>query len=113
MQQAGALIEFAMPCLWVYVSGKSNEPDPQFLCGARDCCGGLAVAWLRLAGPTPPAQSRLGRHSMLSAARHATARILKAAEMESLLPSGRLPAPPHDHVHHPDGVLYPITKDGP
>jgi len=33
------------------------------------------------------------------------------------LPSGRLPAPPHDasgHTwHHPDGVLFRITKAGP
>lgn len=32
------------------------------------------------------------------------------------LPSGRLPAPPHDasgHTwHHPDGVLFRITKEG-
>lgn len=33
------------------------------------------------------------------------------------LPSGRMPAPPHDasgHTwHHPDGVLFRITKEGP
>ncbi|MBS3651868.1 cytochrome c [Pseudaminobacter sp. 19-2017] len=33
------------------------------------------------------------------------------------LPSGRMPAPPHDasgHTwHHPDGVLFRITKQGP
>jgi len=33
------------------------------------------------------------------------------------LPNGRLPAPPHDasgHTwHHPDEVLFPITKNGP
>lgn len=33
------------------------------------------------------------------------------------LPSGRLPAPPHDaggHTwHHPDGILFEITKRGP
>ncbi|MCF6103950.1 c-type cytochrome [Mesorhizobium muleiense] len=33
------------------------------------------------------------------------------------LPSGRMPAPPHDasgHTwHHPDGVLFRITKKGP
>ncbi|MCC2688952.1 MAG: cytochrome [Rhizobiaceae bacterium] len=33
------------------------------------------------------------------------------------LPSGRMPAPPHDasgHTwHHPDGVLFRITREGP
>lgn len=36
---------------------------------------------------------------------------------KSPLPSGRMPAPPHDasgHTwHHPDGVLFRITRDGP
>ncbi|HRY27357.1 MAG TPA: cytochrome c [Geminicoccaceae bacterium] len=36
---------------------------------------------------------------------------------QSRLPSDRLPAPPHDasgHTwHHPDGVLFRITKEGP
>ena len=36
---------------------------------------------------------------------------------KSRLPSGRLPAPPHNasgHTwHHPDGVLFRITKEGP
>lgn len=35
---------------------------------------------------------------------------------QSPLPSGRLPAPPHDasgHTwHHPDGVLFRITREG-
>jgi mono/diheme cytochrome c family protein len=38
-------------------------------------------------------------------------------DWQSRLPSGRLPAPPHDasgHTwHHPDGVLFRITKEGP
>lgn len=38
-------------------------------------------------------------------------------DWKSPLPSGRLPAPPHDasgHTwHHPDGVLFRITKEGP
>lgn len=33
------------------------------------------------------------------------------------LPSGRLPAPPHNATghtwHHPDGILFRITKEGP
>jgi mono/diheme cytochrome c family protein len=36
---------------------------------------------------------------------------------KSPLPSGRMPAPPHDasgHTwHHPDGALFRITKEGP
>jgi mono/diheme cytochrome c family protein len=38
-------------------------------------------------------------------------------DWKSLLPSGRMPAPPHDasgHTwHHPDGVLFRITREGP
>lgn len=38
-------------------------------------------------------------------------------DWQSRLSSGRLPAPPHDasgHTwHHPDGVLFRITKEGP
>lgn len=38
-------------------------------------------------------------------------------DWKSPLPSGRMPAPPHDvsgHTwHHPDGVLFRIIKDGP
>jgi mono/diheme cytochrome c family protein len=38
-------------------------------------------------------------------------------DWKSRLPSGRMPAPPHDasgHTwHHPDGVLFRITKEGP
>lgn len=38
-------------------------------------------------------------------------------EWKRPLPSGRMPAPPHDasgHTwHHPDGVLFRITKEGP
>ena len=37
-------------------------------------------------------------------------------EWKRALPSGRMPAPPHDasgHTwHHPDGVLFRITKEG-
>ncbi len=38
-------------------------------------------------------------------------------DWKSPLPSGRMPAPPHDaygHTwHHPDGVLFRITREGP
>ncbi|RUV18845.1 MULTISPECIES: cytochrome c [unclassified Mesorhizobium] len=38
-------------------------------------------------------------------------------DWKSPLPSGRMPAPPHDAIghtwHHPDGVLFRITKEGP
>lgn len=36
---------------------------------------------------------------------------------QSPLPNGRLPAPPHDATghswHHPDGILFRITREGP
>src|SRR5688572_24285508 len=38
-------------------------------------------------------------------------------DWQTPLPSGRLPAPPHDATghswHHPDGVLLRITREGP
>ena len=38
-------------------------------------------------------------------------------DWQTPLPSGRLPAPPHDATghtwHHPDGILLRITKEGP
>ena len=39
------------------------------------------------------------------------------ADWQRPLPSGRMPAPPHDasgHTwHHPDGVLFRVTREGP
>ncbi len=44
-------------------------------------------------------------------------RLEGQADWKSPLPSGRLPAPPHDasgHTwHHSDGVLFRVTRDGP
>ncbi|WP_353642146.1 cytochrome c [Mesorhizobium sp. WSM2239] len=44
------------------------------------------------------------------------ARLEGQPNWKSPLPSGRLPAPPHDasgHTwHHPDGVLFRVTKEG-
>ncbi|MEX2430451.1 MAG: cytochrome c [Dehalococcoidia bacterium] len=38
-------------------------------------------------------------------------------DWQTPLPNGRLPAPPHDATghtwHHPDGVLFRITREGP
>jgi mono/diheme cytochrome c family protein len=45
------------------------------------------------------------------------ARLEGQRDWKRQLPSGRMPAPPHDasgHTwHHPDGVLFRITRDGP
>jgi mono/diheme cytochrome c family protein len=54
---------------------------------------------------------------MQPTARDAMARTLRAnPEWQTRLPSGRLPAPPHDATghtwHHPDEVLIGITKHG-
>lgn len=54
-------------------------------------------------------------------AKHCTschgARLEGQPDWKSQLPSGRMPAPPHDasgHTwHHPDGVLFRITREGP
>lgn len=85
---------------------------------------GLAVAWLWL----PASKATIDDDS---AAAIALGRALYAEhcaachgpnlegqrEWKSPLPSGRMPAPPHGasgHTwHHPDGVLFRITKEGP
>jgi mono/diheme cytochrome c family protein len=84
---------------------------------------GLAVAWFWLArtnmtGETSAATVTLGK--TIYAERCATchgANLEGQRDWKSPLPSGRMPAPPHDasgHTwHHPDGVLFRITKEGP
>ncbi|OAP35203.1 cytochrome C [Sinorhizobium glycinis] len=84
---------------------------------------GLAVAWLWLAGPTATGDTSaatvaLGKtlYAKRCAACHGVG-LEGQRYWKSPLPSGRMPAPPHDasgHTwHHPDGVLFRITKEGP
>jgi mono/diheme cytochrome c family protein len=91
--------------------------------GAAAMGFGLALSWPWLAG-------RMGDGGA-SAAVIASGKTLYAErcaschgaglegqpDWKSPLPSGRMPAPPHDasgHTwHHPDGVLFRITRDGP
>jgi len=83
----------------------------------------LALAWPWLAdqvagGNASAATIALGKALY---ARHCAschdARLEGQSDWKSPLPSGRLPAPPHDasgHTwHHPDGVLFRVTKEGP
>ncbi|MGI0526589.1 c-type cytochrome [Rhizobium giardinii] len=91
---------------------------------------GIAVAGLGLIGARPwlAAQISNGDASATTIALGKTlytkhCAICHGANLEgqrdwkSPLASGRMPAPPHDasgHTwHHPDGVLFRITKEGP
>jgi hypothetical protein len=75
---------------------------------------------LERAGETeaaPPGQIALGRavYDAHCAACHG-AELEGQPDWRTPLPSGRLPAPPHDasgHTwHHPDAVLFRIVRDG-
>lgn len=91
------------------------------LLGVAAAALGLALAWLWLAASIG---DDLGRHdrtregALCRALRGLSRReARRSAGLESPLPSGRMPAPPHDasgHTwHHPDDVLFRITKEGP
>ena len=78
----------------------------------------LAVIWQFGANPGEAAAIAHGRQ--LYAANCASchgAKLEGQPDWKRQLPSGRMPAPPHDasgHTwHHPDGVLFLITKEGP
>jgi mono/diheme cytochrome c family protein len=93
--------------------------------GAAILLGGSAVAgllWVGLdrSGPVEASGERPERGRAIYAASCASchgAKLEGQPDWKSRLPSGRLPAPPHDasgHTwHHPDGVLFRITKEGP
>jgi mono/diheme cytochrome c family protein len=83
---------------------------------------GLGLAWPRLAdrmaGGASAATVALGK--TVFAERCASchgAKLEGQRDWKSPLPSGRMPAPPHDasgHTwHHPDGVPFRITREGP
>jgi mono/diheme cytochrome c family protein len=69
------------------------------------------------ADPDNPRQVALGRsvYERMCAYCHG-ARLEGQPNWQEKLPSGRMPAPPHDasgHTwHHPDSVLFGITKNG-
>jgi mono/diheme cytochrome c family protein len=80
---------------------------------------GLAWTWPWLVGRAAGDGAAIARGETLYAERCATchgARLEGQPDWKSPLPSGRLPAPPHDssgHTwHHPDGVLFRVTKEG-
>ncbi|MDZ3836180.1 MAG: cytochrome c [Rhodospirillales bacterium] len=93
--------------------------------GAAILLGGSAVAgllWIRFdqSGPAEASAERLERGAEIYAANCASchgAKLEGQPDWKSRLPSGRLPAPPHDasgHTwHHPDDVLFRITREGP
>lgn len=78
----------------------------------------IALIWHFGANPSDAAAIAQGRQ--LYAANCASchgANLEGQPDWKRPLPSGRMPAPPHDasgHTwHHPDGVLFRITKAGP
>ncbi len=86
---------------------------------------GLGLAWtwpwfaaLVANGDDSAATVALGKtlYAKHCAACHGT-NLEGQRDWKSPLPSGRMPAPPHDasgHTwHHADGVLFRITRDGP
>lgn len=85
---------------------------------------GLGLAWFwpwladRMAGGASAATIALGKrvYAEHCASCHG-ARLEGQGDWKRQLPSGRMPAPPHDasgHTwHHPDGVLFRITREGP
>ncbi len=80
----------------------------------------LAELWRRsapAADPADAAQVALGRtvYEGQCASCHG-AKLEGQANWRERLPNGRMPAPPHDATghtwHHPDAVLFGITKEG-
>lgn len=76
----------------------------------------LLLAGCGESGPDP-AQVALGQklYAQHCAACHG-AKLEGQPDWRRRLPNGRMPAPPHDESghtwHHPDAVLFGITKDG-
>ncbi|UTW10737.1 c-type cytochrome [Marinobacterium rhizophilum] len=82
--------------------------------------GALLVQWLVPGGGADPdnaAQVATGRqlYGQYCVACH-LGRLQGQPNWEKRLPSGRMPAPPHDESghtwHHPDQVLFGIIRDG-
>lgn len=84
---------------------------------------GFALAWpwfsgMGSGGDAATDTAALGKilYAERCAACHGT-NLEGQRDWKAPLPSGRMPAPPHDasgHTwHHPDGVLFRITKEGP
>ncbi|HYG86038.1 MAG TPA: cytochrome c [Azospirillum sp.] len=72
-----------------------------------------------IGGADPRDAAQVARGKVVYAERCASchgARLEGQADWQSRKPDGRMPAPPHDasgHTwHHPDGVLFDITKKG-
>jgi mono/diheme cytochrome c family protein len=84
---------------------------------------GVGAAWRFLNRPpridvTDPNQVTMGQAIyQAQCARCHGANLEGQPDWRSPLPSGRLPAPPHDESghtwHHPDDVLFRIVKEGP
>ncbi|SJM33687.1 Cytochrome c, class I (modular protein) [Mesorhizobium delmotii] len=82
--------------------------------------GATALVLIWLFGASPGETAAIAQGRQLYAANCASchgANLEGQLDWKRPLPSGRMPAPPHDasgHTwHHPDGVLFRITKEGP
>ena len=82
-----------------------------------------AIIFAQISGdksPADPANPQQVAHGAAVYARHCSschgAKLEGQPNWQEKLPSGRMPAPPHDasgHTwHHPDNVLFGITKNG-
>lgn len=87
--------------------------------------GGSLIFILTKMGPLDPFWPNYGRQERISAGRVIYDRNCASChgknlegqpDWQTLLPNGRLPAPPHDKTghswHHPDTMLIGITKSG-
>jgi mono/diheme cytochrome c family protein len=86
--------------------------------------GSIAIAVLTVAWPPgmkPGSETAAIDVGRLLYAKHCAGchgdRLEGQSNWRAPLPSGRMPAPPHDETghtwHHPDDVLFRITRDGP
>ncbi|MBU0726707.1 MAG: cytochrome c [Alphaproteobacteria bacterium] len=98
---------------------KRAVPGTSILLGGSAVAGLIWVGFDR-SGSAEASGERLERGRAIYAANCASchgANLEGQPDWKSRLPSGHLPAPPHDasgHTwHHPDGVLFRITKQGP
>ena len=83
------------------------------------CCGNNRSSYRRVLVHSPRHQAglRVCHHGKPRSAPHKeSARAQSPPNWQERLPNGRMPAPPHDasgHTwHHPDDMLFRITKEG-
>jgi mono/diheme cytochrome c family protein len=93
----------------------------KFLMAGAAAAPAVGLVWAWTSGPSSSDEAAAieqgrGLYAENCASCHG-AELEGQPDWKTPLPSGRMPAPPHDasgHTwHHPDGVLFRITKEGP